>query len=166
MSKSDSSPRPLTGRVVLIALLAFFGVVFGVNGLMMKLAIDTLPGTEVDSPYVASLRYENEIAAARDQQQRDWKVDAKLERQADGVATLRVEARDRNGVPLAGLSFFGRLERPADKRADKELALAEIGEGIYRGQATGVMAGLWDLVLEGDSTGNRVYLSKNRLVLN
>jgi nitrogen fixation protein FixH len=166
MSKSDSSPRPLTGRVVLIALLGFFGVVFGVNGLMMKLAIDTLPGTEVDSPYVASLRYENEIAAARDQQQRDWKVDARLERQPDGLATLRVEARDRNGVPLAGLSFFGRLERPADKRADKDVALAEIGDGVYRGQATGVSAGLWDLVLEGDSTGNRVYLSKNRLVLN
>jgi nitrogen fixation protein FixH len=166
MSKSESSPRPLTGRVVLVTLLAFFGVVFGVNGLMMKLAIDTLPGTEVDSPYVASLRYENEIAAARDQKQRDWKVDAKLERQPDGLATLRVEARDRNGVPLAGLSFFGRLERPADKRADKDVALAEIGDGVYRGQASGISAGLWDLVLEGDSTGNRVYLSKNRLVLN
>lgn len=160
------SPRPLTGRVVLITLLGFFGVVIGVNVVMMKLAIDTLPGTEVDNPYTVGLRYDDEIAAAREQKQRDWKIDAKVERRADGQATLQVEARDRNGVPLAGLSFFGRLERPADKRGDKEIALAEIGEGVYRGQAAGVGPGKWLLVLEGDSTGNRVFLSKNRLVLN
>lgn len=163
---SVSSPRRLTGRMVLITLLGFFGVVIGVNLLMMKLAIDTLPGTDVDNPYAEGLRYDNEIAAARDQKLRDWKVNAKVERQPDGLATLRVEARDRNGVPLAGLNFFGRLERPADKRADKEVTLAEIGEGVYRGQAVGVSPGQWVLVLEGDSTGNRVFLSKNRLVLN
>jgi nitrogen fixation protein FixH len=166
MSQSVSKPRPLTGRTVLIALIAFFVVVFGVNGLMMKLAIDTLPGTEVDSAYGASIAYEGEIAAARDQAKRDWKVDAKVERDATGKATLQVEARDRNGAPLAGLNFSGRLERPTDKRADKELALAEIGGGIYRGDAAGVTPGLWDLVLEGDNAGRRVFLSKNRLTLN
>ena len=72
MSRSQSSPRPLTGKVVLAVLVAFFGIVFGVNGLMMTLAIKTLPGTEVDSAYAASLAYEREIAAARGQDQRGW----------------------------------------------------------------------------------------------
>ena len=36
-------------------LVAFFGVVIGVNLVMMRLAIKTLPGTEVDSAYSASL---------------------------------------------------------------------------------------------------------------
>ncbi len=166
MSKPVSSARPLSGGVVLFALLAFFTVVFGVNLTMMTLAIKTLPGTEVDSAYSASIGYGHEIAAARDQAQRDWRVDARVERQPDGLATLRVEARDRNGAPLAGLTFSGRLERPADKRADKDVVLAEIGDGVYRGNAAGVSPGQWDLVIEGDSTGNRVFLSKNRLVLN
>jgi len=61
------SSRPLTGRMVLVMLLAFFGVVIGVNVTMMKLAIATLPGTEVDSAYSASLGYEKEIVAARAQ---------------------------------------------------------------------------------------------------
>jgi nitrogen fixation protein FixH len=152
--------------MVLAILLGFFAVVFGVNGLMMTMAITTLPGTEVDSAYSASIAYETEIAAARDQSKRDWKIDAKVERKPDGNATLRVEARDKNGVPLAGLSFFGRLERPTDKRADRDVALAEISGGIYSGNASGITAGQWDLVLEGDSTGRRVFLSKNRLVLN
>jgi nitrogen fixation protein FixH len=75
MSKPKPA-RPLTGRMVLLCLLAFFGTVIGVNMLMMKFAIDTLSGTEVDSAYRASLAYENEIAAARDQNRRNWKVDA------------------------------------------------------------------------------------------
>ena len=43
-------------------MVAFFGVVIGVNIVMMRLAIQTLPGTEVDSAYSASLAYEKEIA--------------------------------------------------------------------------------------------------------
>jgi len=51
-------PRPITGRKVLFMMVAFFGVVIGVNLIMMRLAIQTLPGTEVDSAYSASLAYE------------------------------------------------------------------------------------------------------------
>ncbi|NEW89640.1 MULTISPECIES: FixH family protein [Rhodopseudomonas] len=165
MSRSQSSPRPLTGKVVLAVLVAFFGVVFGVNGLMMTLAIKTLPGTEVDSAYAASLAYEREILAARDQDQRGWKVDAKLERKPNGAAVLQVEARDKVGLPLDGLSFYGRLERPSDKRFDREVTLAEVGAGVYRGDADSVLPGRWDLVLEGDKNGIRLFLSKNRLML-
>ncbi|MCP9628229.1 FixH family protein [Rhodopseudomonas palustris] len=164
MSRS-SKPRQLTGKVVLASLIAFFGVVFGVNGLMMTLAIKTLPGTEVDSAYAASLAYENEIVAARDQAQRGWKVDAKLDRRVDGTATLRVEAHDKAGLPLTGLAFAGRLERPADKRFDREVTLAELGDGIYQGGLTELKPGGWDLVLEGDQNGMRMFLSKNRLKL-
>ncbi|KIZ47947.1 MULTISPECIES: FixH family protein [Rhodopseudomonas] len=166
MSSQASSPRPLTGRVVLAVLVGFFGLVIGVNVLMATLAIETLPGTEVDSPYAASLAYEGEIAAAHAQAERAWNIAAKVERQADGSALLRVEARDKNGAPLHGLKFVGRLERPADKRADREVALAEVDTGIYRGNTSGVSAGQWDLVLEGDQAGTRMFLSKNRLMLN
>src|SRR5262249_43626711 len=98
MRNPSHAPRPLTGRMVLFYLLAFFGTVIGVNMLMMKFAIDTLPGTEVDSAYRASLAYESEIAAARDQNRRNWKVDAHVERRADGAATVRLDARDANGT--------------------------------------------------------------------
>ena len=99
MTKSSNSPKPLTGRKVLFMLVAFFGVVIGVNMTMMKLAIVTLPGTEVDSAYSASLAYEKEIMAARDQDARNWKIDAHVQRSGQGGATLQVEARDRNGQP-------------------------------------------------------------------
>src|SRR3954454_6262900 len=118
MNTSLASPPPLTGRKVLVMLLAFFGVVIGANLIMMRLAIQTLPGTEVDSAYSASLAYEREIAAAHDQNARNWRVDAHIGRDSKGGATVQVEARDNNGAPMSGLKFQGRFERPADRRAD------------------------------------------------
>lgn len=164
-SRSDRS-KPLTGRMVLAMLLGFFGTVIGVNVYMMKMAISTLPGTDVDSAYTASLGYEKEIAAERDQEARRWQVEAHIERGASGAAVVQVNARDASGNPLSGVKFQGRLERPADKRADQEVELAEIGIGIYRGTAEAIAPGQWDLVLEGDSSGRRLFLSKNRVLLN
>jgi nitrogen fixation protein FixH len=165
MTRSHVSPRPLTGRMVLFSLLAFFGVVISVNVIMMRLAIQTLPGTEVDSAYSASLAYEKEIAAAHDQNQRNWKVDAHVERNPDGGARLRVEARDNTGKPISGLKFQGRFERPTDRRADQPVTLAEVESGVYRGSSPLISPGQWDLVLEGDAAGQRMFLSKNRVLL-
>jgi nitrogen fixation protein FixH len=166
MSRPPVSPKPLTGRMVLFMLVAFFGVVIGVNAIMMRLAIQTLPGTEVDSAYSASLAYEKEIAAAHDQDARAWKVNAHIQRGPDGDATLQVEARDSRGMPMSGLTFQGRFERPTDRRADQPVGLTEIGGGIYRGSAPLIAPGQWDLVLEGDAAGRRMFLSKNRVQLN
>lgn len=158
--------KPLTGTKVFLMLVAFFGIVIGVNVTMMKLAIATLPGTDVDSPYAAGLTYDREISAAQDQAARKWKVSAHIERRADGNAVLQVEARDAADQPLTGLKFGGRLERPTDKRADLAVELAEAGIGIYRGNAAFVAPGQWDLVIEGDAKGERVFLSRNRVILN
>jgi nitrogen fixation protein FixH len=166
MRNPSKTPRPLTGRMVLFYLVAFFGTVIGVNTAMMKFAIDTLSGTEVDSAYRASLAYEGEIAAARDQNRRNWKVDAHIERRADGVTMVRLDARDANGAPLSGLKFSGRLERPTDQRVDRAVELAESSIGIYRGSAADVLPGQWDLVIEGEARGARLFLSRNRVVLN
>lgn len=166
MASHSNSPKKLTGGMVLAMLIAFFGTVIGVNVVMMKLAISTLPGTDVDSAYSASLGYEKEIVAARDQDARHWQVDAHIERGEGGAAVLQVDARDNQGKPVSGLIFQGRLERPADKRDDQAVALAETSNGIYRGTAAGVAPGQWDLVIEGEAHGQRMFLSKNRVLLN
>jgi nitrogen fixation protein FixH len=163
---TPSSARQITGRFVLITVVSFFAVVIGVNLVMVRLAIATLPGTEVDSAYSASLAYQKEIQAARQQDKRDWKVDTHVERQADGMAWLNVEAKAGDGLPLAGLSVFSRLERPTDRRADQAFELKEAGGGSYRGTAHGVAAGQWDLVIEADRDGKRLFLSRNRILLN
>jgi nitrogen fixation protein FixH len=150
---------------VLAWLVAFFAVVIGANMVMMKLAIDTLPGTEVDSAYKASLAYNGEIQAAQDQAARRWSVTGHVERSPDGAAAVNVEARDASDVPLTGVVFSVRLSRPADKRADRAAALSERAPGLYRGHVADVGLGQWDLVIEADRGRERLFLSRNRVIL-
>lgn len=166
MAASSSVARPITGRFVLITTIAFFAVVISVNIVMMRLAITTLPGTEVDSAYSAGLAYQREIDAARQQNERDWQVQAHIDRRSDGSAAIALEARDHAGSPLTALNFLARLERPIDRRADRAIDISETAPGSYRGLAEGVAAGQWDLVIEGDADGRRMFLSKNRILLN
>jgi len=165
-SSNQTAARPITGRFVLIVILSFFSVVIGVNAVMMHLAVSTLPGTEVDSAYGASLAYQKEIEAAHKQNARGWKFDAHVERNAAGQASVILRATDAGGSPLAGLTISGLLERPTDRRADQPLHVVDKGEGTYRGTAQGVAAGQWDLVIEASADGRRMFLSHNRIVLN
>jgi nitrogen fixation protein FixH len=159
-------PRPLTGRMVLSMLVAFFGIIIGVNLVMMKLAMDTLPGTEVDSAYGASLAFTSELATARAQAMRDWNVQAHVERNAAGAVDIVVDAKDGKQVPLTGLVFSARLEWPADRRRDVAVTLTESGIAAYRGHIDAVSPGQWTLVLEADRADQRLFLSKTRVILN
>jgi nitrogen fixation protein FixH len=159
------STSPLSGRTVLIFLLAFFAMVFGANLVMIKVAIDTLPGTDVDSAYKASLAYNREIHAAQEQAARRWSVVGHIDRSAGGEAAIKVEARDAGAAPLTGLGFSALLSRPTDKRADRLVGLSEGEPGTYRGRASDVAPGQWDLVIEADRGGERLFLSRNRVIL-
>ena len=157
--------RELCGRTVLFSLVGFFAVVIGVNVTMMTLAISTMPGTEVDSPYLAGIKYNAEISAARVQEGRGWRMTSYVARDDDGRAVITIEARDRNGVPLTGLALSVKLARPTDKRADRAFTLGERTAGRYSGDAVDVAAGVWDLQVEADRGGERLFRSKNRLTL-
>jgi nitrogen fixation protein FixH len=163
----DGSPpaKPVTGRTVLLSLLGFFGVVMGVNGLMMALAISTMPGTEVESPYQEGIGYNTEIGAANDQAGRHLHVDGHISREPDGRAAVTIEARDSNGAPLANLAFIAQFARPTDARADRIVTLKEAESGNYRGEAADVAAGLWEIELRADRGSERVFRSKNRITL-
>jgi nitrogen fixation protein FixH len=165
MSTMATPSRPITGRFVLITIVSFFLVVISVNVVMMRFAITTLSGTEVDSAYSAGLAYQKEILAAHEQNARGWKVDAHVDRKPDGGAIIVLHASDAGGAPLTGLAFSGSLERPTDRRADQPLQVVERGEGNYRGTAKDVAPGQWDLVIEADADGKRMFLSHNRVVL-
>ncbi|TBW37181.1 nitrogen fixation protein FixH [Siculibacillus lacustris] len=171
MSRADQPPEPaefrLTGRHVLAILVGCFGIVFAVNGYMLYRAVSSFPGTVTESSYRDSQHFNDEIAAARAQAARGWKVSATAVRDADGRAVLRVEARDATGAPIQGLAFKATLQHPANRALDRHVAMAAVagGSGLFEGAATDVAPGKWDLVLEGDGAEGREFLSHNTLVL-
>jgi len=156
----------LTGRKVLTMVLAFFGVIIAVNATMSVLAVQTLSGTEVASAYSASLAYQHEIDAAQRQNDRHWDVSAAAKRDAAGNVSVSVAARDARGELLKGLQLSVRLQRPVDKRFDRDAVLVELAPGAYAVRFADVAAGQWDFVIEADSDGAAMFRSRSRIVLN
>jgi nitrogen fixation protein FixH len=161
----DSGYR-LTGRHVLIWLLAFFGVVFAVNFTMMHYAVSTFSGMEDDSPYKNGLAYNTDLDAARRQNERGWKVEARHTRTAEGDTRFAVDAKDAATASLSGLQGVMRLEWPANRALDREVELAPVGAGRYEAVFGTVPKGQWDVVIELRRGGEKLFLSRNRLALN
>ena len=150
---------------MLALILAFFAVIFAVNGVLVHEALSTFGGVDTESSYKAGQLFEREVANARAQQGRHWQIDAKVTRAADGTAVLDIVARDAGGVPLAGMTASAAFERPTDRRLDRAVAVNEIGSGHFRGGAANMAAGQWDLVIELARQGARQFRSVNRIVL-
>ena len=92
MAHASNGERVITGRMVLFGLIAFFGVVFAVNGTMLALALKTNTGMVANEPYRKGLKYNERIAAEERQQALGWKseitVDAKAKRIVAGRLTI------------------------------------------------------------------------------
>ncbi len=155
----------LRGRHVFLMFVLFFGVVFAVNGYMLRVAVGTFSGVQTETPYKMGLAYNTRIAAARKQDDLGWKVEARLIRAEDGAATVVLSAADREGRPLSGLAGEVRLQRPADKRQDRSVSLQPTGTGRYGAELTGVAPGQWDVVVLLDEKGETVFESTSRIVL-
>jgi nitrogen fixation protein FixH len=165
-SKFDSVPvRPLTGHMVLMLLLGFFGVVIAVNGVMIALAIDTMPGLESEKPYQAGIGYNAEIEMARAQAARHWTVASHIGRDTSRRASIKVEPRDANGAPVGGLTVTVRLMRPTDQRADRALSLQERDRGTYLGETADIAPGAWDIEIEAGRESERLFRSRHRVAL-
>jgi nitrogen fixation protein FixH len=149
---------PLTGGKVLLILVAFFGTVFAVNGLLTYDALSTFRGEVVDNPYEAGLAYNNQIAAADAQSERHWKVDVTL---AGGVRAI---FRDAQGRAIEGLSVSGVFAAPADMKRDRSFAMRDMGKGAYVGGQS-PPSGVWDLQLEAARDGKVLFRSNNRVAL-
>jgi len=163
-TQPERSARPITGRFVLASLVIFFGVVFAVNGVMMTLAIRTMPGLDAKNGYVASQAMNAELAAMRLQAERGWRAD--IAAQLDGGLTrVSVSLTGKDGQPLTGLEVDARFAHPAFVRADQAAALVEHRPGFYVATLAGVSPGGWTIVVEASRNGERVFASRDRIIL-
>ena len=162
--RPSKAPRPITGRFVLVACIIFFGVIASVNAVMMTIAIRTMPGLDVRNGYVASQAMNGELEAMRQQAQRAWAADVAVGLK-DNAATVSISLTDRVGKPVSGLAVSARLAHLALTRGDHQGELIEQRAGFYAAVLPDVDAGGWTLVIEASQNGERVFMSRNRVVL-
>ncbi len=161
--RTGSEGRQLTGRMVLVMLLGFFGLVIAVNLVMVRAAISTFGGVDTPSSYQAGLDYKAEERAVAAQDALRWRVDARLV-PGDRGEKVAVTAIDASGKVLSGYSVTARFAHPADERRDVTVALQETSPGEYAGMAA-VDPGLWTLDLAISRTGTRLFHSTNRVTV-
>jgi nitrogen fixation protein FixH len=118
----------LKGRHVLLALAAFFGVMFVVNGIFVYYALTTFGGGETTDPYRKGLNYNETLAEAARQDQQGWT--AQVIYGAD-KARLVLNLSDGDGRSVSGLHFKGFVSRPATDREDISVTFKEDPGGTY-----------------------------------
>jgi nitrogen fixation protein FixH len=157
-------PARLKGHHVLLMLVAFFGVVFTVNGIFLASALRSYTGVVSSEPYVKGLKYNDRIKADERQQRLGWQ-DALMVEPAGAVT---VTFRDDGGRPVQGLKFRGSIGRPATSRLDRALAFTETEPGRYVASAGPLDDGTWLVALEavsGDFGPDPVYRLRRRVWL-
>jgi nitrogen fixation protein FixH len=130
--------RPIEGKHVLAGMVAFFGVIIGVNLTLAVLANTSWTGLAVENGYVASQHFNAELAEARRQAELGWKPHF-------GYRDNRLELALENssGRPLSGFAIEAELERPSTDREDRRVVLRETQPGIYVAEEP-LNSGQWD----------------------
>ncbi|MBL4874184.1 MAG: FixH family protein [Rhodobacteraceae bacterium] len=107
---TDVKPvKELTGRKVLMILLAAFGTIFAVNMTLLYQAVKTFPGLEVKNSYVASQTFDDRAIAQR---ALGWAPEVKY---ANGQMNLSIFA---NGEFVFPEVISVRVGRPTHGRED------------------------------------------------
>ncbi len=131
MMANTQKPTSVTGRHVLMMMVAFFGVIFAVQAAFITVAVYTHSGVVSKQPYRKGLKYGERIDMYDRQQKLGWQET--LTTSKDN-RTLTVVLIDQYKKPVLGLKLVGKIGRPVTMSQDKPLTFKSIGEGSYTTQ--------------------------------
>jgi nitrogen fixation protein FixH len=158
MTARTASDPVIRGRHVLIAMLAFFTLVIGVNVAFTVIAVRSFPGEDERRSYLQGLRYNDVIAQRERERALGWQAQAEFTDEA-GPA-LVVTLADSAGLPMRNAAVTASLRRPASDREDRALMLRHVGNGRYR-ISLGVLApGVWRLKAIVERDGERLHIER------
>ena len=138
MIDENDGKGPLKGWHVLLMMLAFFGVMFSVNGVFLYHAITSFPGEDVKKSYVQGLNYNQTLTARASQADLGWRAEAGLQ---DGKIAFRLF--DADGLPLSHYAVIGELRRRATQDDDTVVAFKAGLGGEYSAPMETLGSGQW-----------------------
>ncbi|MEI8177636.1 FixH family protein [Aestuariivirga sp.] len=155
-----SIEKELKGGHVLAMIIAFFGVIFGVNFLLAYLANSTWSGLVVENGYVASQTFNSDLAKARAQESLGWNVAFSHDKDS-----VKISFADARGAKIETLNLTGKLQRTVTDKQDQVLVFGWMGSGLYSAPAR-LAPGLWEVEVDGKGDGVADYHKIFRFVVN
>ena len=159
---------PLTGRQVLLGLIAFFGIVFAANISMAVLAIGTFDGTEAESAYRAGQAYNHVLEQQQQQVERGWTASLSTRSaQIDGRRKLHLSVvmADKQNVPLDDLEITALLRRPTVAGMDQTAPLSQTARGTYEAELMLPAPGNWEVRLDAVDRAGTPFKAQTRIVI-
>lgn len=138
---------PPAGYWIPWIFVAFFAVVFAVNGTMLYFALDSWTGLSDENAFQQGLAYNDKIAERDRQAALGWQVsfDATPDRAGHVLFALQVD--DDRGMPVTAASVVVSLTRPTHEGHDLAATLTHRGRGYYAGEADLPLSGQWHVEL-------------------
>ena len=133
--------REFTGRRMLMAMLAFFGVIIAVNLAMATLAVRSWTGLLVGNAYVESQAFNQRIAATAARDARGLKIDIELRGRVPVFLMT-----DHAGAPVVAMDVTARVSRPTHEHDDEQFEMT-LRDGAYVGAGL-KGAGVWVLEID------------------
>jgi nitrogen fixation protein FixH len=148
------------------AIGACFVVVVVANGGLVYYALASWPGLTTDHAYSDGLAYNRVIDESEKEAKLGWSltVDFVSDRKGTSSGRLVVQAKDKAGAPIDGLSLQAELVRPVEAMREIPLAFEAKEGGRYAASLTLPRAGQWDVYLVA-RLGQVVYHTGRRILV-
>lgn len=119
--------RELTGRHVLLILVATFGTIFAVNGVFAYFAVTAYPGLETRDAYRKGVNFNGQIEQAEALKTLGWT----LQVEQTGETAIRLRFQDASGAALRVSAVAATLFHPTTEKGDKPLIVSESASGAH-----------------------------------
>jgi nitrogen fixation protein FixH len=144
---TDSRPkkkRELTGKHVLLMLVAFFGVIIVTNVIFINAAVTSFRGEDVKGSYRQGLEYNETLETRKSEGQLGWSASYNVIKSEADQSRLIIAIKDAQSAPISGLKIMGKLRHPTDTKLDREIEFVESKAGQYNNTSF-VPEGRWQL---------------------
>lgn len=153
--------KPITGRMVLFAMLGFFGIIFAVNGSFMYFAISSFPGLSTEKAYEKGLSFNQTLEDVEKQNALGWTSAVNLTL----GGKIMIEMRNREGDAVRDLGVRAVLMRPLDNDRDQMLVPKELHPGTYQSSDAVVALGQWRVEITASQNNHPVFHKIHNVVV-
>lgn len=157
---TKKSPKPYTGKRILVWIVGFFLIIFLANGIMAYFALKTWPGLETEDAYVKGLNYNQQITNAKEQEISKWQISiiTKPETQTNGRFEVSIIRPDGSLPPMTVTANFIRA---VQEGYDQEIILSHMGNDLYGATVDFPLNGQWNILIVVKSQESIIYKFKD-----
>lgn len=158
-------PKRITGKKVLLWMVAFFGVIIGANASLTYFALNTWPGLTTEDAYKKGLAYNQTLDAAARQSAMGWVSTVDIQPGIGTDETITINLTGAGETPLPGLVVTAKLERAVGTPGTQIITLNETAPGKYTGTFKSPAEGRWIAEINAVGANDATYRMKHQVMI-